>query len=273
MTEQHSPSFEGPASDDGDSRQGSRSPAERRANEHFRPIPLKSGTHSQLLRAKIRLANPCLQNVSDRFWTHPRLNQLFPEFLFMMHTIIRSSVSLINAAGDSAAQRSDSDEVSQKIATYYKTHAQEEMHHDDWLLEDIIALGTPRSAALARLPSSSVASLVGAQYYWALHVHPVSLFGYLAVLEGNPTSLKQLDAIRKKHALPPEGLRTMIKHARLDPHHRDEIYGQLDDLPLTENQAALVALSAFHTIAQITEAIEEILDSHTNGRPRRTASN
>ncbi len=192
----------------------------------------------------------------------------------MMHTIIRSSVSLINAAGDSAAQRANSDEVSRKIATYYKSHAQEELHHDDWLLEDIIALGTPRADVLARLPSPAVASLVGAQYYWALHVHPVSLFGYLAVLEGNPTSLKQLDAIRKKHALPPDGLRTMIKHARLDPHHRDEIFAQLDDLPLTENQAALVALSAFHTIAQIAEAIEEILDSHRKVRPRRrTASN
>ena len=191
---------------------------------------------------------------------------MFPEFLFMMHSIIRSSVSLINAAADSAQRRADSDLVSRNIARYYATHAVEETHHDDWLLEDMAAIGAERSSVLARLPSPAIASLVGAQYYWALHVHPISLFGYLAVLEGNPPSLKQLSKIRTKNGLPPEGLRTMVKHARLDPHHRDEIYAQLDDLPLTENLSELVAISAFHTIEHIGEAIQEILESHRNGR-------
>ena len=212
----------------------------------------------------MRLAEPCLLEVSDQFWMHAQLAQIFPEFLFMMHSIIRSSVSLLNAAAESAQERADSDAVSRQLVGYYKTHAIEESHHDDWLLDDLVAIGNERSEVLARLPSPAVASLVGAQYYWALHVHPVSLFGYLAVLEGNPTSLKELDGIRKKHGLPEVGLRTMIKHARLDPHHRDEIYAQLDDLPLTQSQSELVALSAFHTIEHISEALQEILDSQRN---------
>jgi hypothetical protein len=223
-------------------------------------------SHSKRLRAKIRLAEPCLFAVSDRFWTHAQLPQMFPEFLFMMHSIIRSSVSLINAAAESAQRRADSDPVSQKIAGYYKTHAVEETHHDDWLLDDMVAIGAERSSVLARLPSPAIASLVGAQYYWALHVHPVSLFGYLAVLEGNPSSVKQLGNIRAKHGLPAKGMRTMVKHARLDPYHRDEMYEQLDELPLTEKLSALVALSAFHTIEHITQALQEILDAHRKGR-------
>ena len=212
----------------------------------------------------MRLAEPCLLEVSDQFWMHAQLAQIFPEFLFMMHSIIRSSVSLLNAAAESAQERGDSDAVSRQLVGYYKTHAIEETHHDDWLLDDLVAIGNERSEVLARLPSPAVASLVGAQYYWALHVHPVSLFGYLAVLEGNPTSLKELDGIRKKHGLPEVGLRTMIKHARLDPHHRDEIYARLDDLPLTQSQSELVALSAFHTFEHISEALQEILDSQRN---------
>jgi hypothetical protein len=203
-------------------------------------------------------------DVSDQFWTHPQLAEMFPEFLFMMHSIIRSSVSLINAAAVSAQRRADLDPVSQKIVSYYTTHALEEAHHDDWLLEDIVAMGADRSDVLARLPSPTIASLVGAQYYWALHVHPVSLFGYLAVLEGNPSSVKHLSKIRTKHGLPAEGMRTMVKHARLDPYHRDEIYAQLDELPLTENLSELVALSAFHTIEHIAQALQEILDSYRN---------
>ena len=184
----------------------------------------------------------------------------------MMHSIIRSSVSLINAAADAARRRADTDAVCRKIADYYREHALEETHHDDWLLDDLLAIGGERASILGRLPSAEVASLVGAQYYWALHVHPVSLFGYLAVLEGNPSSLTQLEGIRRAHGLQAEGFRTMVKHARLDPHHRDEMFAQLDELPLTEAQAELVALSAFHAIEHLTLALEEILDSHRNKR-------
>src|ERR1700733_8865715 len=223
---------------------------------------MNSVTNSKHLRAKIRLAEPYLLGVSDQFWTHPQLAQMFPEFLFMMHSIIRSSVSLINAAAVSAQRRADSDPISRKLVSYYTPPALEETHHDEWLLEDIVAMGANRSDVLARLPSATIASLVGAQYYWALHVHPVSLFGYLAVLEGNPSSVKHLSKIRTKHGLPAKGMRTMVKHARLDPYHRDEIYAQLDELPLTENLSELVALSAFHTIEDIAQALQEILDSH-----------
>jgi Iron-containing redox enzyme len=227
---------------------------------------LNSLSHSKRLRTIIRLAEPCLLEVSDRFWTNARLPQIFPEFLFMMHSIIRSSVSLLNAAADAAQSRADSDRVSRKIADYYRTHAIEETHHDDWLLDDLVAVGGDRSKVLARMPAQEVTALVGAQYYWALHVHPVSLFGYLAVLEGNPSSLKELSKIRATHKLPSEGFRTMVKHARLDPHHRDEMFAQLDELPLNESQAELVALSAVQTVEYLTEAIEEILDSHRKQR-------
>ncbi len=225
-----------------------------------------SPSHSKQLLLKIRLAEPCLLEVSDRFWRHAQLAQLFPEFLFMMHSIIRSSVPLISAAAESAERRAGSDPVARAIAPYFRTHAREEAHHDDWLLDDMLAIGLDRSGVLARLPSPAVASLVGAQYYWALHVHPVSLLGYLAVLEGNPSSVKQLDAIRAKHGLRAEGFRTMIKHARLDPHHRDEIYDLLDELPLTENLAELLALSAFHAIEHISMALQEILDYQRDRR-------
>jgi Iron-containing redox enzyme len=218
-------------------------------------------SHSQLLRTKMRLAEPYLLAVSNRFWRHTRLPEMFPEFLFMMHSIIRSSVTLINAAADAAERRANSDEVGRKIAEYYRRHAIEEEHHDEWLLDDLVGMGADKAEVLGRTPSPAVASLVGAQYYWALHVHPVALFGYLAVLEGNPSSVKELEKIRAAHGVPSKGMRTMVKHARLDPHHRDEMFEAFDALPLTEKQAELVAVSAFHTIEHLTQAFQEILDS------------
>jgi Iron-containing redox enzyme len=232
---------------------------------------MSSPSHSKQLRTKIRLAEPCLLELSDQFWRHPQLKEMFPEFLFMMHSIIRSSVSLMNAAAESAEGRAETDPVCGKIAAYYRVHAREEMHHDDWLLEDMLSMSMARTDVLNRLPSPAVASLVGAQYYWALHVHPVSLLGYLAVLEGNPPSLKRLGEFRTRKGIPLEGLRTMLKHARLDPHHRDELFAQIDELPLTENLSELIAHSAFHAIEHISQAFQEILNAHSNGMKRKVA--
>ena len=221
-------------------------------------------SHSKQLRAKIRLAEPCLSAVADVFWRHPRLAKMFPDFLFMLHSIIRSSVPMMNAAVESARSRAQSDPVAARIAAYFSQHAREEAHHDEWLLDDMAAIGMDRSEVLTRMPSPTIASVVGAQYYWMFHVHPVSLLGYLAVLEGNPPSAKELARIRSKCGLPEEGFRTMVKHAQLDPHHRDELYEQIDQLPLTVAHASLLALSAFHTIDQLSQAFQEILDSHRN---------
>jgi len=77
---------------------------------------MKSVSQSKRLRTKIRLAEPCLLEVSDHFWTHAQLAQMFPEFLFMMHSIIRSSVSLLNGAADAAERRADFDAAARKIA-------------------------------------------------------------------------------------------------------------------------------------------------------------
>jgi hypothetical protein len=112
---------------------------------------------------------------------------------------------------------------------------------------------------LARLPSPTVAALVGAQYYWIHHVHPAAFLAYLAVLEGNPPEVEQLEEIRRRSGLPAAAFRTLIKHAHLDPRHRDDLDDTLDALALTPALHALLGVAAFETIARATEAMEEIL--------------
>ena len=41
---------------------------------------------------------------------------------------------------------------------------------------------------LRQIPSSQVATLVGAQYYWLRHYHPISLLGHMMVMEGCPST-------------------------------------------------------------------------------------
>jgi hypothetical protein len=49
--------------------------------------------------------------------------------------------------------------------------------------------------------------------------------------------------------LPPDAFRTFISHAKLDPHHKQELDDFIDSLPLTRSQESLISVSAINTIA------------------------
>lgn len=218
--------------------------------------------HSELLQAKIRLAYPRLDAVAQRFWSHPDLVDLYPEFLFLVHAMIRSSVPMMEEAAELAERRAPGDPVAEPLAAYYRHHAKEEAGHDEWLLDDLEVLGVSREKVWERLPPTSVASVVGAQYYWMRHAHPVAFLGYLAVLEGNPPSLDHLQEVQRRTGLPEDAFHTLVKHAKLDPHHRDDLLALIDSLPLSSGQHTLLALSAFHTIEQVSLALQEVVEAN-----------
>jgi heme oxygenase-like protein len=212
------------------------------------------------LRLKIGLVLPVLVDAGDRLIAHARVRELYPEYLFASHCVIRASVPLMEAGVAEATTRADSDPVAAAVATYLEHHIPEELDHDAWLLDDLEVLGRPREEVLARLPSATVASLVGAQYYWMLHYHPVAVLGYIGVLEGHPPSPQMIDELEARTGYPREAFRTVAAHAELDPSHGDELFELIDSLALTREQAGVMGLSAMHTVDLYARALEEILD-------------
>lgn len=227
---------------------------------------LRTHGHSQalLLRRKIALALPRLAERSEAVWSHPGLRRLYPDLLITFHGFIRASVPLMQRAAERCRDLGASDELARELGPYLEHHVTEELGHDEWLLEDLEALGVSRAEALARLPSPTVASLVGCQYYWIDHVHPVALLGYIAVLEGNPAPTERIEELVSLTGLPRQGFRTLLKHARLDPGHRDDLDRLLDRLPLDEKHASLIGLSAFTT----AELFGRLFDESANAALR-----
>jgi Iron-containing redox enzyme len=221
-------------------------------------------SHSEILRRKIRLAESRLDAAAYSFWTHPKLALMFSEFLFVLYSSMRSTVPLMETASRRAQAMASADPVAARTANYLSKHAEEELHHDEWLLQDMLALGMEASAILSRIPPSSVAALVGSQYYWIHHAHPVALFGYLVVLEGKPPSLPQLNVIQSKYGLPRVAFRTLIEHAQTDLEHHDGLNRALDQMPLKGEHSALIALSAFQTIDKLSCVFDELLERHDN---------
>jgi hypothetical protein len=201
----------------------------------------------------------------DRFWSQRDLAARYPELLFQIHCVVRATVPVMEAARRRAEELSASDPVAAGVADYLARHIPEELHHDDWLLDDIVALGASRDAVLRRVPSAAAATLIGPLYYWVLHAHPVAWMGYAAVAEGHPPSDRFLLEVMERTGLPPEGFRTYLKHARLDPHHAREMDAALDALPLTAEHSGLIGVVAFHTMHHLAALFEGITGTNATG--------
>ena len=215
---------------------------------------------SARLRRKLEVLLPLLVESGRRLWEHPRIRELYPDYLVTMHGVIRASVPLMERALDGSRELADRDAAAAGLAAYLEHHVDEERGHDDWLLEDLAALGRSREEVLAVPPSSAVAALVGAQYYWIEHYHPVALLGYIGLLEGYPPTIADVAALMERTGYPREAFRTVIRHAELDPLHRDDFDEALDGLPLTSEQSTLVAVSGLYTVQAFTRVFDDVLE-------------
>ncbi len=143
-----------------------------------------AGTSARL-RTKLLLLEPEFRGATHHMWRSEGLLPRYRAYLCAMHAVIRASVPLMELALDrTRARAATGDPLAGPLAGYLEEHIREEEGHDAWLLEDLRAAGGSPEDALGPLPSPLIASLVGSQYYWIEHHHPVALLGYIAVLEG-----------------------------------------------------------------------------------------
>jgi hypothetical protein len=216
-------------------------------------------TASVRLRGKIALVIDPFAAACTELVTHPRLRELWPEYLILQHAIIRATVPLTEAAAERAGALSNDDPLAAPLVAYLDEHVDEELHHDEELLDDLELLGVDRATVLGRMPSPAVATLVGCQYYWLHHYHPVTFLGYVAFMEGYPPTPGLVEMLVASTGYAPEAFHTFAQHADLDPGHRDHLDRVLDALPLTPEQETVLAISATSTAALATRALEETL--------------
>jgi hypothetical protein len=218
-------------------------------------------TAAQRLQFKLDLAYPALAAASGRLWSDERVREIYPLYLEIWHGVVRSAVPLIAAACERAKVLAPDDEVAAMLVPYFEHHGPEEAGHDVGRLEDLEATGGDRSDALARIPSPRVATLVGAQYYWLRHAHPVSLLGHMGVVEGYSPPLGMADRLQGLTGYPREAFRAIRRHERLDIKHKRDLFELVDRLPLTAEHERLIGVAGLHTIQAAIDVAEEITAS------------
>ncbi len=215
--------------------------------------------HSQRLHATISLAQKRLATLIHEVWFHPRLSELYPEFLFAMYGITATSAPAMRAAARRCSEAGKGDPLGPWLRDYYLEHAAEEENHGEWLLADLGTFGLGRERILERLPYPGVAALVGSQYYWMQHVHPIAYLGYIAVLEA-PAQMEFLQEVSYRAGIPLASMSCHVRHAELDPGHVAAFDATLDSLCLTELHRDLIAVSAITTIGHLEQVFMEILE-------------
>jgi pyrroloquinoline quinone (PQQ) biosynthesis protein C len=120
----------------------------------------------------------------------------------------------------------------------------EEKGHEDWVLEDIAAVGGDVNVQAAA-PSAPVQAMIGYNYYAAERVHPCAVLGMLYVLEvvASVYGGKAADSIARAIGREPGagGFRFLSSHATMDVDHMAKLNVLLKTIEDPQAQAAVLA--------------------------------
>ena len=137
---------------------------------------------------------------------------------------------------------------------------EQEKGHEDWVLEDVEAMGGDVSAVRAMLPSAPMQAMTAYNYYAAEHVHPCSVLGMLFVLEviASVYGGRLAGAIARKigRDAAAGGFKFLSSHATMELDHMASLNRLVNKIEDPAAQAAIVHSTNvnFHQFGQIFRA-------------------
>ena len=159
-----------------------------------------------------------------------------------------------------AAAASRLPDTHKQIRYFLYEHMHEESGHEEWVLNDLDAVGVGAQATRAHQPSESTLALVGYNHWSADRRNPCSVLGMLYALEviasvyGGPFA----SAIKESLLLQGErGVSFISSHATMDAQHMADLRQVLNTLRDEAAHDAVVesTLVNFHHFTRIVEAV------------------
>lgn len=136
-------------------------------------------------------------------------------FLTQAYHHVKHTVPLLMAAGSRIPQ--EKEWLREAIADYIE----EEVGHQEWILNDIAACGFDKAQASNSNPSPATEIMVAYAYDVIQRVNPVGFFGMIYVLEGTSISIasRAAAAIKAHLDLPANAFSYLTSHGSLDLEH------------------------------------------------------
>ncbi|CCQ09251.1 hypothetical protein PALB_880 [Pseudoalteromonas luteoviolacea B = ATCC 29581] len=124
-------------------------------------------------------------------------------------------------------------------------YIEEEMGHQEWILNDIAACGFDKEAVRISQPSFAAEMMVSYAYDSIARKNPLCFFGMVNVLEGTSIALADNAAktIREKLDLPKKAFSYLTSHGALDIEHIDFFKSLMNKITCKQEQDLIIHTS------------------------------
>ncbi|HKI61895.1 MAG TPA: iron-containing redox enzyme family protein [Mariprofundaceae bacterium] len=160
----------------------------------------------------------------------------YKAFLGQAYHHVKHTIPLLMATGGRLSE--DKEWLRVAIGEYIE----EEMGHQEWILNDIEACGGDKEAVRHETPMPATELMVAYAYDTIYRCNPVGFFGMVLVLEGTSVSLatSAADNIQKSLNLPKKAFSYLTSHGSLDIGHVDFYEKLMNQLVKDEDRQAVI---------------------------------
>jgi long-chain acyl-CoA synthetase len=161
---------------------------------------------------------------------------VYVAYLCQAYHHVKHTVPLLMAVG--ARLPGSHEWLREAVAEYID----EELGHQEWILNDIAACGYDREAARATQPTQATELMVAYAYDTIQRVNPVGFFGMVHVLEGTSIAVADTvaDGVQQALQLPDEAFSYLRSHGALDQDHVKFFAGLMDRISAPDEQQIIV---------------------------------
>lgn len=160
----------------------------------------------------------------------------YQAFLTQAYHHVKHTVPLLMACGARLPERLGW--LRSAVAEYIE----EEIGHDEWILDDLATCGADREAVRRSQPAAATELMIAYAYDTIQRRNPVGFFGMVLVLEGTSKALalNAAAALAQHLGVDRKGLRYLSSHGQLDQEHvnfYESLMNRLDD---ADDRAAVI---------------------------------
>lgn len=157
-------------------------------------------------------------------------------FLEQAYHHVKHTTPLLMAVGSRLPE--DKEWLRDAVAEYIE----EEVGHQEWILNDIAACGYDKEAARRSTPHPETELMVAYAYDTVTRINPLGFFGMVQVLEGTSVSIAEnaADKIRETLNLPKKAFSYLYSHGSLDQDHVKFFENLMNRIESPEEQAQII---------------------------------
>lgn len=162
--------------------------------------------------------------------------ELYISFLTEAYHHVKHTVPLLMAVG--ARIPEEKEWLRNAVAEYIE----EELGHQEWILNDIAACGADKEAVRHSKPKLATELMIAYAYDMVNRVNPLGFFGMVHVLEGTSITTADRAASSIQHALglPDQAFSYLRSHGALDIEHVKFFEGLMDKIDDPSEQQLII---------------------------------